>query len=121
MNSINIKNRIICVINTIVGLLPCRVFSQELRLEALPPLPKAIGSSYQVRPNTLSKGANNIGSCYLARLKTLQNRVGCGCPARPTSVRVGSWTQYPWVWLCSHTQGYFYLYYKYFKFYYYKY
>ena len=66
-----------------------RAFSQELRLGALHPLPKAIGSGHQVRPKTLLKGANNVGSCCLARPKTLQNRVGCGYRARPTGLGSG--------------------------------
>ena len=36
---------------------------------------------------------------------------------RRSWVWLGSWTQYLWVWMCRHIQGYYYLYYKYFKFY----
>ena len=62
------------------------LFYQELRLGALPYLPKAIGSNLaagpnaiksgcQVRPKTLPKGANSVGFCY---------------PAEPNSVGSGS-------------------------------
>jgi hypothetical protein len=82
-------------------------FCQELRLGALSPLLKAIGSGCQSMPKTLSKGANNVESCYinrlnsigydLARLKTLQkgagsswvaglNILGSGCAAIPKDI-----------------------------------
>jgi hypothetical protein len=61
------------------------LFYQKLRLGALPSLPKAIESNLaagpnaiksgcQVRPKTLPKGANSVGSCYLAK----PNSVGSG-------------------------------------------
>jgi len=55
-------------------------FESTIAAEALHPLPraiesslaagsKAVGSSYQARPNTLPKGASRVGSCCPARLK----------------------------------------------------
>jgi hypothetical protein len=87
----------------VLGAFLCCVFSQELLLEALPPLPKAAGSGLATWPNvvgfgcqvwlkTLPKRINNVRSCCPAgpnSVTTLQKGAGSGCPARPSDIGCG--------------------------------
>ena len=86
------------------GIFLCCVLGHQLRLGALPPLPKAmgsclaarlndVGSGYQAWPKTLPKRANNVGSCYLTEpdnvgsgLKHLKKKLGFGWVAIPIDI-----------------------------------
>ena len=84
----------------------CCVLSQQLWLETLHPLPKAIrsGSSLAARPNTgpkhFQKEPVEFGPAaqqhpiLLGLTQILQNGVGSGCPARPIDLGFG-WAARP--------------------------
>jgi hypothetical protein len=80
--------------------------------------PNAIGFGYQVKPKTLPKRANNVRSCYSAEPKS----GGSGSAEQTQNTSKGGWV---WLGLIlglvvqSYSKIYYYLYYKYFKFYYY--